>query len=113
MPASLSQERGTHSGLWLAVVDPDAAATVPGVVSRVKEEASGLDASGVCTNAAILGKLFAKWFGNCSSKGDGAEVLAGNASRYADRYAPEAGFRQRASRMGAPNSRAAWFARDV
>ena len=73
--ASSSQAKGTHSGLWLAAVDPDAAATVPGVASRVKEVAAGLDSSGVYTNAEISGKLFVKWFGKCASKGGETKVL--------------------------------------
>ena len=36
-----------------------------------------------------------------------------NALAYADRYALEAGFRRFSSRLGVPNSRASWFARDV
>ena len=94
-------------GLWLAVVDPDAASTPPGVVSRAKEEAAGLDSSGARANAVILGRLFAKWFVDCARKGDETKVLAGNALKHADRYALEAGFRRRAPRIGAPNSRAA------
>ena len=111
--ASSSQAKGTHSGLWLGAVDPDAAAAVPGVVSRVKEEAAGRDSSGVFTNAQILGKLFVKRSGNCASKGGETKALVGDALKYADRYALEAGFRQRASRLGVPNARAAWFVRDV
>ena len=61
----------------------------------------------------ILGKLFAKWFGDCARKGDDTKVSVGAALKYADRYALEAGFRRRTSRMGVSNSRAAWFARDV
>ena len=79
----------------------------------MKEEAAGRDSSGVYTNAEILGRLFAKWFGSCASKGGETKVSVGNASKYADRYALEAGFRRRASRMGVPNARAAWFARDA
>ena len=107
------QEKGNHSGLWLAVVGPDAAATAPGVVSRAKEEAAGLESSSARANAVSLGKLFEKRFGDCARKGDETKVLADNALEYADTYAVEAGFRRRISRMGAPNSRAAWFARDV
>ena len=40
MPVSPCQERGTHSGLRLAVADPGAAATVPGVTSYEKDEAA-------------------------------------------------------------------------
>ena len=29
MPASSGQEKGAHSGLWLAAVDPDATGTAP------------------------------------------------------------------------------------
>ena len=67
-PVSSYREKGTYSGLRLAVVDPEATTAVPGVVSHVKEEAVGLEASSVRANAAISGKLFAKWFGNCASK---------------------------------------------
>ena len=88
-PASPSQEKGTHSGLWLAAVNPDATATVSGVVSHVEEEAAGRDSPGVYANAEILGNLFGKWFGNCASKGDETKVLVGNALKYADRYALE------------------------
>ena len=62
MPAASFQEKGNHSGLWLAVVDPDAAATAPGVVKQAKDEAGGRASSSARNNAGILGKLFAKWF---------------------------------------------------
>ena len=39
MPASSRQEKGTHSGLRLAAVDPDAPVTAPGVASYEKDEA--------------------------------------------------------------------------
>ena len=97
----------------MAVVDPDATVAAPGVASRVKEEAAGHDASTVRANAVILGKLFAKRFGDCASKSNETQVLADNALGYADRYALEAGFRRCASRIGAPNSRAGCFVRDV
>ena len=67
-PVSSSQKKGTRSGLWLAVLDPDATVAVPGAVSRVKEEAAGLEASSLRANAALSGKLFAMWSGNCASK---------------------------------------------
>ena len=113
MPVSLHQEKGTHSGLWLAVVDLDATAAAPGVDSHEKEEAAGLEASSVRANAVILGKLFVKWFGNCASKGNESQVLVERALKYEDRYALEAGLPQRASRVGIPNSRAGWLVRDV
>ena len=113
IPVSSRQEWGTQSGLWLAVVDPDAAVTAPGVAPHVKEEAAGLEASTVRANAAIFGKLFAKWFGNCASSDKETQVLVGNALGYADRYALEADFRRCTSRGGIPNSRASWFTRDV
>ena len=79
----------------------------PGGVSHVKEGAAGRDSSGVYTNAEILGKLFAKWFGDCAGKGDETKVSVGNALKHADRFAWEAGFRRRASHLGAPDARAA------
>ena len=57
MPAASFQEKGNHSGLWLAVVDPDAAVTVPGTVEHVKGEAKGREVTGVKENAEVLGKL--------------------------------------------------------
>ena len=94
------------------MVDPDATATAPGAVSRVKEEAAGHEASTAHANAVILGKLFAERSGNCASKGNETQVLVDNAPGYADRYALGAGIRRRTSRIGAPNSRAGWFVRD-
>ena len=46
-------------------------------------------------------------------QGDDTKVLVGAALKYADRYALEAFFRRRTSRVGVSNSRAAWFVRDV
>ena len=113
MPVSSRREKGAHSGLWLAVVDPDATATVPDFTSRAKEEAAGVEASAAHSNAVILGKLFAKWVGNCTRAGKETQGLVDNALGYAGRCALEAGFRRCASRMGIPNSRASWFARYV
>ena len=59
-PSSSFQAKGKHSGLRLAVVDPDAAATAPGVVVRAEEEAAGLESSSVLADAAISGMLFAR-----------------------------------------------------
>ena len=41
MPAASFQEKGNHSGLWLAAADPDATVTAPGTVEHVKGEAMG------------------------------------------------------------------------
>ena len=112
-PVSSSQEEGTRSGLWLTVVDPDATVAAPGFAAHVKEGAAGVEASAAHANAVISGKLFAKWFGNRASSGKETQVLVDNALRYADRYALEAGFRRRTSRVGIPNSRASWFVCDV
>ena len=112
-PVSSRRGVGTHSGLWLTAVDPDAAATAPGVAPHVKGEAAGVEASTVCANAVISGKLSVKWPGNCANTSKETQVLVENALEYAGRYALEAGFRRRNSRVGIPNSRAGWFVRDV
>ena len=112
-PVPPSREKRTRSGLGLTVVDPDATATVPDFASRAKEEAAGVEASTAHSNAVILGKLFAKWVGNCTRAGKETQGLVDNALGYAGRCALEAGFRRCASRMGIPNSRASWFARYV
>ena len=96
-PASSPQEKGDHSGLWLAVVDPDAAVAVPGVVLRAKEEAAGLESSSARASAVISGKLFAEWSGDCAKKSGDTKVPADNAL--------EAGFRRRTSRVGVQNAR--------
>ena len=64
-------------------------------------------------NAAILALAFLKLFGDCASSPADTEALVDNATGYADRYGLGAGFRRCASRVGVPNARAAWFARDV
>ena len=94
MPVSSNQEKGTRSGLRLTVVDPDATVTGPGVASHAKEEAAGIESSTVHANAVILGKLFAKWSGNCASSRNQTRVLVDNALKFADRNALEAGFRR-------------------
>ena len=113
MPVTPSREKGAYSGLWLTAADPDAAVTARGFASRVKGGAAGVETSAVRANAVILGKLFAKWFGNCTSSGKEGQTLVGNALRYAGRCALEAGFRRCATRVGAPNSRVSWLARDA
>ena len=40
-PVSLRRERGTRTGLWSAVADPDATVTVPGVALYEKDAAAG------------------------------------------------------------------------
>ena len=77
-PASLRQERGAHSGLRLAAVDPDATFAAPGVASYEKEEAAGRVAAGVCKDADILGKVVAKRFGDCAVGPNDAQVLVRN-----------------------------------
>ena len=68
-PVSTSRERHTRSGLWLTVVDPDATVTAPGFASHAKEEAACVEALAAHSDAVILGKLFVKWFGNCTRAG--------------------------------------------
>ena len=113
MPAASFQEKGNHSGLWLAAVGHEAAATAPGMVSQAKAEAEGRESTSVRTNAGILGKLFVKRFGNCTSKGDETQVLVDNALSYAEQYALEAGLKRCNSRVGVTATRAGWFVRDV
>ena len=113
MPVSPKRQKRTFSGLWLTVVDRDATVAAPGFAPHVEEEAVGVEASTAHSNAVILGNLFAKWFGNCTRSGKETQVLVDNALGRADRYALEAGFLRCASRLGVPNSRASWFARDV
>ena len=113
MPASPRQEKGTHSGLWLAAVDPDASVTVSGAESYEKDEAAGRTSSEVKKNAGVSGEVLPKRFGECVSSPTDIQALVNDAAGYADRYALGAGFRRRASRVGVPNGRAAWFARDV
>ena len=83
MPAASFQEKGNHSGLRLAAVDPDATVTVPGAVERAKDEAKCRVATGVKENAGVLGKLSAKWFGNCTEKTGDTQSLVDNATSYA------------------------------
>ena len=80
MPAASRQESGTHSGLWLAVVDPDASVTAPGVASREKGEAAGRVSSEVSKNAAVLGKVFVKRFDECTASPNDTQVLVENAN---------------------------------
>ena len=51
--------------------------------------------------------------GDCPRSPSDSQGLVANAKGYADMYALEAGFRRCASRVGVPNTRASWFARDV
>ena len=113
IPVSPSREKGTCSGLWLTAADLDATVTAPGFAPRVREEAAGVETSAVHEAAVILGKLFAKWFGNCTSSGKETQTLVDNSLGYAERNALEAGFRRCATRVGAPNSRVSWLARDA
>ena len=113
MPALSFQETGNRSGLLLAAAGNDAAATAPGMVGQAKGEAEGRDSASVRSNAGILGKLFAKWFGNCTSKGDETQVLVNNALSYAEQYALDAGLERRNSRVGLTAARSGWLARDV
>ena len=112
MPAASFQEMGNHSGLWLAVVDPDAAVTVPGTAEHVKSEAMGREVSGVKENAGVLGKLFVKWFENCTNGSGETQTLVDNAMGYAEKYKLEAGLRRNHSRAGVSPTRAGWFVRD-
>ena len=68
-----------------------------------KDEAAGRASADVSKYADILGKVFAKRFGD----------LVENAKGYADGYALETGFRRCTSRVGVPDSRAAWHVRDA
>ena len=61
----------------------------------------------------IWGKLFAEWFGYCTTKGDETQVLVDNAMSCAEQYALEAGLKRCNSRVGATATRAGWFVRDV
>ena len=68
-PVSSGREKRTRPGLWLTVVDPDATATASGFASHVEGGAAGVEASTAHSNAAVLGKSFAKWLGNCTRAG--------------------------------------------
>ena len=92
MPASSRQGSGTHSRMWLAVVDPDATATAPGVASYEKEDAAGRVSSEAGKDTDVLGKVFAKRLGDCRSCPSNTQVLVENAKGRADRYVLEAGF---------------------
>ena len=72
----------------------------------------GREVSSVWENAGVLGKLFAKWFGNCTEKSGDAQTLVDNAISYAERYKLEAGLKRRHSRAGIRPTRAGWFVRD-
>ena len=113
MPAASRKGKGTHSGLRLAVVDPDAAVTAPGGASFGKVEDAGRGASEVSRNADISGKVFAERLGDCSRSPSASQDLVADARGYSGKYASEAGFRRCASRVGVPNTRASWFVRDV
>ena len=96
-PSSSYREEGTNSGMWLAVADPGATVTVPGVAPDAEtDEATGR--SQVKANALLLGKVFASRLSNCSLAPSGMGDLAKNASQYSERYASEAGCRRRTSR---------------
>ena len=77
-PASASRGKGSHSSMWLTVIDPDATVAAPGAAPHVKEEASGIEASTAHANAVILGRLFTKWFGNRTSSSKETQVLVDN-----------------------------------
>ena len=98
MPSSPCDEMGTNSGARLADTDPDATATVPGIVTDavVSDEVAGGSKVFDCTQAP-------------SDTGD----LVKNASQYSERCAPEAGFRRCTSRLGVPSMRAPWFESDA
>ena len=112
MPAASFEEKGNHSGVWLAVTDPDATVTVPGTVEHVEGEAKGQAVSSLVKNAAVLGKLFVKWFGNCTKDAGDTQSLVKNAMGYAERYKLEVGLKRCHSRVGVHTTRAGWFARD-
>ena len=98
MPSSPCDEMGTNSGARLADTDPDATATVPGIVTdaEVSDEVAGGSKVFDCTQAP-------------SDTGD----LVKNASQYSEGCAPEAGFRRCTSRLGVPSMRAPWFESDA
>ena len=79
-PASSRQERGAQSGLRLAVVDPGATVTAPGVASYEKDGASGRAPADVSKNGDDLSKVFAKRVGDCTSSLNGARLLVENAN---------------------------------
>ena len=66
MPPASDCEEGANSGLWLAAVDPDAAAAAPGVASSAQKNAAGAGRSEVTKNASSLGEVFGSRFGGCA-----------------------------------------------
>ena len=95
------------------MVDSDATVAAPGASSYEREEAAGRASSGASKNADILGKVFAKRFGDCALGPSDKQDLVENAKGRAGSYSLEAGSRRYASRVGAPNTRAARSVRDV
>ena len=106
-------EIGTDPGAWLAVADPDAGATVPGVTPGSGDSEKVNGRSLVQESTAPLGKVFGSRFGDCPSGPSASGELVKNACKCAEGRAPEVGFRHSSSRMGVPNARASWFERDA
>ena len=113
MPTLSDYEKGTNSGARLAVADPDAGVTVPGVVPDSGDREKVRGRSLVKGNAALLAKGSAVRIGDHSSDPSASGELLTNARKYAGRCALEAGFRRCPSRVGVPNARASWFGFDV
>ena len=93
--------------------DPDATATVPGVVPDAEVPVEVVGRSQVKANALLLRKAFASRFSDCTKAPSDTDDLVKNASQYSGRYALEAGFRRCASRLGASNMRAPRFEFDA
>ena len=113
MPMASDYEGGANSGQWLAVADPDATVTAPGVASHSAVYLAGAGCPEVKENAVLLGQVFVTRFGECALVPSAAGDLVKNARRYSERYALGAGFRRCSSRLGAPNARASRFESDV
>ena len=113
MPKASDCEEDATSGLRLAVVDADAAATVPGVAPSAPQHAAGAGPSEVKKNASLLGKRLVARFGDCMSGPSETLDLVKNAGRCPGKYALEAGFARCRSRLAVPAARAVLFESDA
>ena len=113
MPTLSDYEKCTYSGALSGASDPDVPATAAGVAPCDDAGEGESIRPSAQENAALLGKMFAPRFEDCSSNQSTAEELAENACKYAERYALAAGSRRHASRTGVPNARAGFSEADV
>ena len=78
-PTASREEKGAHSGLRLAVVDPDATVTAPGGASSGKVEDANRGTSEVSRNADMSGEVLVERLGDCPRSPIDTQDLVANA----------------------------------